>query len=366
MPVRTDRLRQSYRTALALSLSLALLSPGLSRADSRDQKAADLYEEARDLIRKGDHKKGAQLLKQAIDRGATEPVERQGSETRYLAERYDPYYWLGRAQMELGLDDQALLSFEKSESFGVIKGWKEEWTDLSRRRALLLAKRPPPTPTPGLALAAATPVPTAHVAVVVPPTPVPALPTPTQVVVALVVPTRAAGPAVSPAAASEPPEKTALRALREEYAKWMTDPVGGGSAREVLASRTGPLDALLSRPASPAALAAALAKETAFRTKEAVPALRRDGLLAGLAALQKHDFAAVALAVGFVRVVDPAAPQPDILECAAFGSQYLLEGRRSAALVDRARRSLAAWRLKVGKDALLPPLLSPALRDVLK
>ncbi|MBL8114904.1 MAG: hypothetical protein JNK60_18625, partial [Acidobacteria bacterium] len=134
----------------------------------------------------------------------------------------------------------------------------------------------------------------------------------------------------------------------------------------VLASRTGGLDALLSRPAAPAALAAALAKETAFRTKEAVPALRRDGLLAGLGALQKHDFAAVALAVGFVRVVDPAAPQPDILECAALGTQYLVEGRRSAALVDRARRSLAAWRLKVGKDALLPPLLSPALRDVLK
>ncbi len=330
------------KVALALSLSLVLLFPGLLRADSRDQKAADLYEEARDLIRKGNHKKGAQLLKQAIDRGATEPVERQGTESRYLAERYDPYYWLGRAQMELGLDDQALLSFEKSESFGVIKGWQEEWTDLSRRRALLLAKRPPPTPTPGLAIAVATPVPTAHVAVVVPPTPVPALPAPTQVVVALVVPTRAAGPAVSPAAVSEPSEKIALRAIREEYAKWMTDPVGGGSARELLAPRTGPLDALLARPSTVPALAAALAKETAFRTKEAVPALRRDGLLAGLGALQKHDFAAVALAVGFVRVVDKAAPQPDILECAALGTQYLVEWPRSAALVERARRNLAA------------------------
>src|SRR5947208_1617413 len=105
---------------------VALLLAGVVRADRRDQKAADLYHDGVDLIRKGKYKEGASKMTQALQRGATEPNEQQGSETRYLERRYDPYYWLGVAQMELGLDEQALTNFEKSETAQVITKWREE------------------------------------------------------------------------------------------------------------------------------------------------------------------------------------------------------------------------------------------------
>src|SRR6185503_12210662 len=106
----------------------------------RDQKAADLYHDGVELIRKGKYREGAKKMSEALQRGATEPNEQQGSETRYLERKYDPYYWLAVAQMELGLEEQALTNLEKSETFGVVKKWPEEYGDLKRRRATLETK----------------------------------------------------------------------------------------------------------------------------------------------------------------------------------------------------------------------------------
>lgn len=146
-------------TKLALGaavLAVTLVTSPALFADRRDQKAADLYTEAVGLIKKGRYREGIKNLEAALARGATEPNEMQGEETRYLARRYDPYYWLGVAQMELGLDEQALQNLEKSEQVGLVKKWKEEWSDLQRRRAVLLKKLEAAVPTPLAARPAAT------------------------------------------------------------------------------------------------------------------------------------------------------------------------------------------------------------------
>lgn len=105
--------RQGRSFAAAAAIALLLL-PGRASADRRDQRAADLYSEGVKLIRQGRYREGAAKVNAALARGATEPVEAQGSETRFQARPYDPYYWLGVAQMETGLPEQALANFEKS------------------------------------------------------------------------------------------------------------------------------------------------------------------------------------------------------------------------------------------------------------
>ena len=137
--------RRSVRVAGALAL---LLLGSSARADRADQRAADLYTEGVRLIRAGKYREGAARINAALARGATEPVEAQGSETRFLARPYDPYYWLGVAFMETGQDDKALLSFEKSEVYGVLKRWPDDHEDLVRRRALLEARTPAPEGEP--------------------------------------------------------------------------------------------------------------------------------------------------------------------------------------------------------------------------
>ena len=146
-------LGQGWRSArVAAALGLLLLGP-VASADRRDQRAADLYTEGVKLIRQGKYREGAAKVNAALARGATEPVEAQGSETRFLARPYDPYYWLGVAQMETGLVDQALANFEKSSTI-VPKGRTQpvladapaEWADLRRRKAQLLAGLEVPTP----------------------------------------------------------------------------------------------------------------------------------------------------------------------------------------------------------------------------
>jgi len=127
-------------------LILGSASPAL--ADRRDQRAADLYADAVGLIEARQHREAIPLLLAALARGASEPNENQGAETRFLVYRYDPYYWLGVAFMETGQDDKALLSFEKSEVYGVLKRWPEDHEDLVRRRALLEARTPAPQGEP--------------------------------------------------------------------------------------------------------------------------------------------------------------------------------------------------------------------------
>lgn len=192
------------RRLAAASVAVALLLPAApALSDRRDQKAADLYTEAVAQARKGRYREAAEKLNQALARGATEPNEQQGTETRYLVKRYDPYYWLGVAQMELGLLDQALVNFEKSETYGVVTRWPEEHADLKRRKALLLARLEPAAPPTVLAAApTAVPAPTAFA--------VAAAPTATPFSIAL--PTREADVAArapSPAAPAPPSARPA-------------------------------------------------------------------------------------------------------------------------------------------------------------
>lgn len=148
-------LRQRTATSPVLFgafLTTVVLFSSPLHADRRDQRAADFYSDAIESIEKGDHREAVPLLLKALKRGATEPNESQGSQTRFLVYRYDPYYWLGVAFMELGQDDRALLSFEKSDVYGVVNRWPAWSTDLASRRATLetrfpaMTSEPPPAP----------------------------------------------------------------------------------------------------------------------------------------------------------------------------------------------------------------------------
>lgn len=186
------------RTIGAAVLAVTLVTSASLFADRRDQKAADYYTDAVALIKKGKYRDGIAKLDAALKLGATEPNEMQGTETRYLVRKYDPFYWLGVAQMELGLDDQALRNFEKSEQAEVVKNWKEEWTDLQRRKKILLAKLEAPVPP-----TAVPQHPTATAVVVAPPTPAP--PTPVPAPIRITLPTPVAGLPTPAAAKPTPP-----------------------------------------------------------------------------------------------------------------------------------------------------------------
>jgi tetratricopeptide (TPR) repeat protein len=147
-----QRATAATRQAGALLVALVLFSSTPLSADRRDQRAADFYSDAVELIEKGDHREAVPLLLKALRRGAREPNESQGSQTRFLVYRYDPYYWLGVALMELGQDDKALLSFEKSDTYSVVSRWPAWSVDLSSRREALethypeMTTNPPPAP----------------------------------------------------------------------------------------------------------------------------------------------------------------------------------------------------------------------------
>ncbi len=90
---------------------------------------------------------------------------------------------------------------------------------------------------------------------------------------------------------------------------------------------------------------------------------RLDGPLAALAA---GDFEAAVERVRAERKRTPGARELDLLEAAALGGRYVLEGRRDGSLLDRARASLAAFREKGGSARAEATLLSPALRTLLE
>jgi hypothetical protein len=106
-------------------------------------------------------------------------------------------------------------------------------------------------------------------------------------------------------------------------------------------------------------------KERASYAKEAVPALFRAALVAGLDALGKRRWEEAVRLSELARRLDPRAHQPDVLACAALGSRYLLERRKDPTLIQAARAHLRAWREKTGRNDV-PPFLSPALRDALR
>ena len=90
---------------------------------------------------------------------------------------------------------------------------------------------------------------------------------------------------------------------------------------------------------------------------------RLDGPLAALAA---GDFETAVERVRAERKRTPGARELDLVEAAALGGRYVLEGRRDGSLLDRARASLAAFREKGGSARAEATLLSPALRTLLE
>ena len=70
-------------------------------------------------------------------------------------------------------------------------------------------------------------------------------------------------------------------------------------------------------------------------------------------------------ALARLRVRSPDAPQTWLLSTVVLGSRYLLEGRRDAALLGRAKRSLEEFRRSGGSRRAEEEWLSPALRSLL-
>ncbi len=358
-------LRQVRRWAgVAAALALALLAPAAS-ADRRDQRAADLYTEGVKLIRQGKFREGAARVNAALARGATEPVEAQGSETRFLARPYDPYYWLGVAQMETGLTEQALSNFEKSSTM-IPKGRSQpvladapvEWEDLRRRKALLLASLEVPTPV----LVAAAPSPS--------PTPTPfavRLPERAVVPVPSEVPVLAAAPAPSPSRAPAPAVEalpaTAL-ALRGDLADLLAEPSVSVRAGDGLRAILVRLEAAFGKGSAASAAAERIVRKE-LAGSVGVPVLRAV-LEAALEACRERRYEEAARLARTAGRLVPESPQPHLLRAAALGTLWILEGERRSDLETEAVEAYESWRSRRPSGAPLPLYLSPTLRERLE
>lgn len=354
-------LGQERRSAL-LAAGLALLLLGApALADRRDQKAADLYTEGVKLIRQGKYREGAEKVNSALARGATEPVEAQGTERRFLARPYDPYYWLGVAQMETGLLEQALANFEKSativpkgRSRPVLADAPAEWADLERRRATLLARLEAPPPT-AIAVAAAEPTPTPF-AVRLPDR----APPPTVAVAAL--PTSPPAPPAAPS--DEPAVPASALDLREELARLLADPAVGVRAAGPLRAVVARLDAALRRgPGAAAAEERAVRRELESGSAAEIP---RAILLSGLEAQRDRRYEEAARLARLAASLVPGAASPHLLRCAALGSALVLGGEERPELEQEAREAYVAWLSRRAPGAPPSPFLSPALRQRLE
>ncbi len=360
------------RAWLAAILVLLLVALPVA-ANRRDQKAADFFTEGVRLIKAGKYAEGAQKMRAALER-ASEPTDEQGSTTRFLARRYDPYYWLGVAQMEMGLDDQALQSFESSLGIvpvgrkeALVKGWPEEYADLQRRMATLARKleapvvaeaRPSPRPVPPVEPtlpAAALPSPS-------PPVLQPPAATPTPFTIRI-----ATGPASLPSSPSPTPATSlaALDALISRYRVLMADDVLGAEAARLLGARVVKLESTRTRQANPGSVDKIVAAEGRHFEASVAPTLLVTALQAALDAFGRQDWAGVKSHIQRARTVDPASPRADILECASLATRYVLEGRKTDTQLSAARVSLASWRARVGSTRPLPAILSPGIRALL-
>lgn len=342
-------------------------------ANRRDQKAADFFTEGVRLIKAGKYAEGAQKMRAALER-ASEPTDEQGSTTRFLARRYDPYYWLGVAQMEMGLDDQALQSFESSLGIvpvgrkeALVRGWPEEYADLQRRMATLSKKLEPPL------VAEVRPSPRP-----VPPVertqPVAAAASPTSPVFQQ--PAATATPFVirittgrdTPISSTPTPPATSLAALDmliSRYRALMADDVLGTEATRLLGARMAMLESTRTRRATPDSVEKAVAAEGRTFEAAVAPTLVAMALRAALDAFGRQDWTLVSSHLRRARTVDPASSRADILESASLATRYVLEGRKTDAQLSAARESLASWRARVGSTRPLPAILSPGLRVLL-
>jgi hypothetical protein len=291
-----------FRGLGATALSLASLSAGAGLAAPQQgilpprDAATRPFLEGRDLVEKRRWAEAVPKLREALATGHEKPQERFGT-SRHSVDYYDPHYWLGRALMELGDEEGALVHLRASASEGLFPD-RRETADRSLRLAELerreRARREPPAPevpTPLPLPTAALPAPT--------PTPEPAAP--------------------GPGADAEPDPPLPLPA------------------------------------AAPGAVPTAPASSP--------PEARLNEALAALAA---GDFDRAAERVRAERRRTPGARELDLVEAAALGGRYVLEGRRDDALLDMARERLAAFRGKGGSARAEATLLSPSLRALLE
>lgn len=368
-----SRLIPGCRLALLL-LAAALAVPVV--ADRRDQVAANLYTDAVRLAGKKRWGEAADLLRKALARGATEPNEQQGSQSRFLVDRYDPYYWLGVCYMELGDDDKALIAFSSSESYGVIRRWPELSADLDRRKRQLesrlaaSAHRPPSTATP-VAVAERPAAPS-----VAPEE----RPTPSLI---------ASAPPETPAATTPPPGATraaavprtaeiegdaavrrlaaALARETREVEELLTAAAGLSSARPKLAARVRLLRGRLA--AASAGLPAAPKGTPIAAAVTAVGAIRADlssALLAeSLRPQSPRRWDEEQSLADLAARVTPSDPRVHLLRAAILASEAILRGAEAERLVPDARKAFAEWRRLAGPAAPLPPGFSPALRRLL-
>ena len=354
--------RRSVR--VAATLALILLAPA-ALADRSDQRAADLYTDGVKLIRQGKYREGAAKVNAALARGATEPVEAQGSEGRFLARPYDPYYWLGVAQMETGLVEQALANFEKSSTMipkgrtqPVLADAPAEWTDLQRRKAALLASLEVPTPVQVAAAPSPSPTPTPFALrlperTVVPPAP--------DVPVVAGLPALAPTRALSPAAVLLP---AAALSLRSDLADLLGDPAVAVRVGNSLRTFVGRLDSALGRgPAVAGTVERALRKEL---SGESGASVLRAVLEAGLEAHRERRYEEAARLARTAGRLVPNAPQPHLLRAASLGTLWILEGERAGGVEAEAREAFVAWKALRSGDASAPRFLSPALRERLE
>jgi hypothetical protein len=270
--------------------------------------------------------------------------------------------------MEMGLEEQALTNFEKSETFGVVKKWPEEWADLKKRKNALetkLALAAPPVPPTIPAAPTATP---AAVVAALPPTRAPVVsipPTETPLAIRIVAnrPTATAPVAV---VSAEPPELVELRAERAELEAFANDGELGAVAAPLLSPSLAELRRLEASGTPAARRQAVAAARSAFETR-VKPAVLASTLKSALIALSDARWDEAARSVASARRADPKAPQPDLLECAILATRFVLEGKRDPLKIQSARLKLAEWRHKSGKGGdAMPGFLSPGLKEALQ
>jgi len=98
----------------------------------------------------------------------------------------------------------------------------------------------------------------------------------------------------------------------------------------------------------------------------AVPSPAPARLTGAIAALAAGQFDVAAARAREERRRSPGARELDLVEAAALGGRYVLEGRRDDALLAAARASLASFREKGGSARAEATLLSPSLRTLLE
>ena len=141
--------------AVLASLFAATPAAAQSTILPRDAAVRE-YELGLEALKKKDFRAAIDRMNAALATGHTRADERFGT-SRYQLEWYDPYYWLGVAQMEIGEEEAARRNFLLSREAGVIERHPEFADLLSRIRILDEREVARRAPTPG---PTAAPIPT--------------------------------------------------------------------------------------------------------------------------------------------------------------------------------------------------------------